>query len=350
LIADTVSLHQLIERLAHEPVVAVDTEADSLHSYFEKICLVQVGYGDENRLIDPLTIDNLEPFFAAIEDKRLIFHGADYDLRLINRRYDFNPHDLFDTMIAARLCGFKELGLVALVEKYFDVKLSKSSQKANWAQRPLPTRMVEYARNDTRYLRTIAERLEEELRRLARWEWFTESRDRMIEAAREPHSRDDATAWRIRGSHALPPRAQSVLHVLWQWRDTEAARWDRPAFHVINNEALLAIALKAIAGEPFTLPPRMTPHRRDGLMLAVAHALDIPASEWPRRIRTHAPRPTEEYTRRVEKLRALRDKKAAALAIDPAILAPRQALEATAADPASDALMHWQRELLEIEG
>jgi len=311
---------------------------------------VQVGFGDENLLIDPLSIKDLAPFFAAIERKRLVFHGADYDIRLINRRYDFNPPDLFDTMIAARLCGLKELGLAALVEKFFGVTLSKSSQKANWAQRPLPSRMVEYARNDTRYLCDIAARLEEEMRRLGRWEWFDETRARMIASAREPQTRDDDTAWRMRGSHALPPRAQSVLHILWQWREIEAARWDRPPFHVINNDALIDIARKAIAGEKFTLPPRMSSSRRDGLILSVAHALDIPANEWPRRTRTHTPRPTAEYTRRLENLRTLRDKKAAALNLEPSILAPRQALEATAADPTSDALMRWQRELLGISG
>src|SRR5476651_1830579 len=108
--------------------------------------------------------------------------------------------------------------------------------------------------NDTKYLLPLAEILEGDLRRLNRWEWFIESRDRMLAAAREPRERDETSAWRISGSAALSPRAQSVLRVLWYWRDGEARSWDRPPFHVMGNEDLVRIADKAVKEEAYSTP------------------------------------------------------------------------------------------------
>ena len=146
--------------------IAIDTEADSLHCYFEKVCLIQISGGAEHVLIDPLAEIDLQPLYDLICSRRLVFHGADYDLRLLRRTGKFEPLDLFDTMIAARLVGKTAFGLAALVKEYFGIELSKASQKANWAIRPLPQEMREYAMNDTRYLLEIADILEADLRRM----------------------------------------------------------------------------------------------------------------------------------------------------------------------------------------
>lgn len=345
MIASESALAELIGRIAHEPQIALDTEADSLHSYFEKLCLVQLSTPGEHLLIDPLCGIDLQPLFSALGGKRVVFHGADYDLRLINRSFRFDAPDLFDTMIASRLCGRKELGLAALVEHFFGVKLSKASQKANWALRPLSAQMEEYARNDTRYLLQIGATLEADLHTLGRWEWFVESRDRMMAAAREQRTRDDNKAWRISGSAALTPRAQSVLRILWQWRDSEARAWDRPAFHVMGNEDLVRIAQRAADGHPVETP-RLTNRRRKSFEVVLALALGIPESEWPKKEKTRRKKIPRDQIERLDNFRAARDKAAADLQIDPAILAPRQALEATAENPSCDALMNWQRAIL----
>ncbi|GAB4176454.1 MAG: ribonuclease D [Terrimicrobiaceae bacterium] len=347
MISDSSALTDLIGRLAKEPRIALDTEADSLHSYFEKLCLIQLSIPGCDELIDPLAGIDLQPLFSAIEGRRIVFHGADYDLRLIARVLSFQPADLFDTMIAARLCGLKELGLAALVEKYFGVKLSKASQKANWAIRPLSPQMLEYAVNDTRYLLDLSEYLVAELNRLGRWDWFAESRDRMIASAREIKVRDDNKAWRISGSSALSPRAQSVLRILWQWRDAEARDWDRPPFHVMSNDDLLRISQKAVAGEAFSTP-RMSSRRKKSFDVILALALGVPEAEWPKPEKGKRKRTTREQTAAFNRLREVRDLKAAALGIDAAILAPRQAMEAVAENPLSDALMLWQRRLLDL--
>jgi ribonuclease D len=348
LIADAAGLEELLDRIADLAVIAFDTEADSLHCYFEKLCLIQISTPTENVLVDPLADVPMQPLLDAVADKRVIFHGADYDLRMLRRVGTFEPREIFDTMIASRLCGVDQLGLGALVERHFGVTLSKSSQKANWALRPLPPEMVDYAINDTRFLLELAERIEAELHRLGRWEWFTESRDRMVAASREVRERDEDNAWRISGSARLGPRAQSVLRVLWFWRDAEARAWNRPPFHVIGNEELLRVAECASSGRPFSTP-RMANRRRRSFEVALALALQVPEAEWPRMERKRGKRRTNEQLKRFDELKVIRDRIATELQIDPAILASRGALEATSIDAASPALMGWQRRLLGLD-
>lgn len=345
MISENETLAELVTCLSETGRIALDTEADSLHCYFEKVCLIQVGAAGNNWLVDPLSGVDLQPLLDVLCSKRLIFHGADYDLRLLRRVGRFEPVDLFDTMIAARLCGKTALGLAALVEERFGVTLSKASQKANWAIRPLPPEMVEYALNDTRYLFEIADDLEAELRRMDRWTWFLESRDRMIATTREIKERDENTIWRISGSSALSPRAQAVLRVLWFWRDAEAKAWDRPPFHVIGNEDMLRVAAEVANGGAFSTP-RMNGRRRKSFEVLLALALQIPESEWPKLEKTRRKRISKDQVDRNEALKKIRDRVAAEIHLDPSIIAPRAALEATAADINSPALMNWQRNLL----
>ncbi len=348
MIADPAALADLVARLTPLNEIALDTEADSLHSYFEKLCLVQVSTETENFLVDPLAGFSLKPLYDLLAGKRLVFHGADYDMRLLHRGGEFRADDIFDTMIASRLCGCQELGLAALVERHFGVKLSKASQKANWALRPLSKQMVEYAMSDTKFLLPLAAIVRADLVRLGREEWFAESRDRMLASAREPRERDESKAWRIAGSAALSPRAQSVLRVLWYWRDAEARAWDRPPFHVMSNDDLVRISEKTVRGEAYSTP-RMSGRRRKSFEVVLALALHIPEQEWPVPPKTRRRRPTREQTERFEHLRTTRDRVAAELGLDPSIVAPRNAVEAASLDPATPALMNWQRRLLGLE-
>ena len=348
MIADPQSLADLIARFTPLSRIALDTEADSLHSYFEKLCLIQISTEQENILVDPLAGCPLQPLYEALAQRQLILHGADYDLRMLHRGGQFAAANIFDTMIAARLCGYQELGLAALVARHFGVKLSKASQKANWALRPLSNQMIEYALNDTKYLLPLSEILERELRRLNRLDWFSESCERMIASAREPRERDESKAWRIPGSAALRPRAQSVLRVLWHWRDAEARAWDRPPFHVMSNDDIVRIAERAVEGEAFSTP-RMSNRRRKSFEIILALALHIPEGEWPVPTRSGRRRPSREQTERFEHLKSTRDKVAAELGLDSSIVAPRGALEAASIDPQTPLLMRWQRRLLDLD-
>ncbi|MFZ4774335.1 MAG: ribonuclease D [Terrimicrobiaceae bacterium] len=348
MIADDASLAELVDKLGANSQIALDTEADSLHCYFEKLCLIQVSSEAGHWLVDPLAGLNLQPLFDLVCSRRLVFHGADYDLRLLRRVGTFEPVDLFDTMVAARLCGRAGLGLAALVEGFFGIKLSKASQKANWAIRPLSEQMVAYALNDTRYLLEIAATLEADLRSLGRWTWFEESRDRMIASTRETKERDDNTVWRISGSSVLSPRAQAVLRILWFWRDAESRAWDRPPFHVMGNEDMLRVADQVSKGDAYSAP-RMNGRRRKSFEVVLALALQIPENEWPRIEKVRRKRASKDHLVRFDALKKIRDSVATDLGLDPAIIAPRGALEATAEDAASPVLMNWQRELLGLD-
>src|SRR6266404_1039074 len=242
-------LAELLPKLTAFDRVAVDTEADSLHCYFEKLCLIQLSFPGHDYLVDPLAKVDLGPLADALARKEIVLQGADFDLRLLRRSLGFAATRIFDTVIAARLLGIRSFSLAALVESFFGVTLAKGSQKANWAQRPLPKHMAEYAINDTRYLLPLAEKLEGGLRERGRLEWFRQSCERGLEQAAVQRPRDDEEVWRISGAGKLGGRACAVLRELWLWRDKEAQAADRPAFHVLENHQLLRAAEQFVAGE-----------------------------------------------------------------------------------------------------
>jgi Ribonuclease D len=168
LISKPEHLADFTTRLDTHKVIGLDTEADSLHSYHEKVCLVQVCSPDGYFLVDPLAEGlDLSAFYASLTPHTVIIHGADYDLRLLGRHPSFEASDIFDTSIAARFLGLEQIGYAALVQKFFEVTLCKASQRADWGRRPLPPRMEEYALNDVRYLLPLAEILENNSRNSA---------------------------------------------------------------------------------------------------------------------------------------------------------------------------------------
>jgi ribonuclease D len=252
-------------------------------------------------------------------------------------------------VIAARLLGIREFSLAALVERYFGVTLKKGSQKANWAQRPLPREMAEYAINDTHYLLPLASALEEELQAKGRYEWFQQSCERARVQSAVQRVRDEEEAWRISGAGTLPARAAAILRALWQWRDREAQAADRPPFHILQNHLLLQAAQDFHAGHTPDFK-HLTPRRRRGFMEAAEGALRLPESEWPKRIRRVGTRPTQDAEKAAEDLRKRRDVMAEKLGLEPSFIAPKATMESIAADEtrSSSLLVPWQRELLQV--
>lgn len=336
--------------LAPHARIAVDTEADSLHCYFEKLCLVQLSVPGGNWLVDPLAGFSLEPLFNAFQGKELIFHGADYDLRLMRRIGYAGPTRIFDTMIAARLSGVTEFSLAALLKRHFGMEIPKASQKANWAKRPLSPAMFSYAVNDTRYLHQLAEIYEAELRKMSRFEWFQQSCDRAIRVTEVSKERDTEEVWRIAGSGQLRGRVSAILRELWRWRDNEARTVDKPSFHILHNTQLIQAALDLHAGHNVRFH-----HLRGGRLQrfeeAVARALALPESEWPVFVRTPRQRPTRDFEEKVQRIRTRRDAVAADLKLDPSLIAPKATIEGLVIRPEEtiERLMPWQRELLKIE-
>jgi len=348
LISTPEQLADFTDRLDAHQVIGLDTEADSLHSYREKICLVQVCSPDGFFLVDPLADGlDLTEFYASLAPHTIVIHGADYDLRLLGRHPAFGASDIFDTSIAARFLGLEQIGYAALVQKFFGVTLCKASQRADWGRRPLPPRMEEYALNDVRYLLPLAEILENQLKQLGRWEWYRQSRDAMVQSAREPRERDLENAWRITGSSKLNPRESAVLRALWHWRDSEASAWDRPTFHVISNDRMIDAARAAVAGHKVEVH-RMPPPRFQRMKETLRAALELPESEWPLFERERKPRPSGAACRLFEQLREKRDAVARDLAIDPSLIASRLTLMSVASQNGAR-LLPWQRELLQLD-
>jgi len=346
-IASDAELADLLPRMKGFKRVAVDTEADSLHCYFEKLCLIQLTFDGQDHLVDPLARVDLQPLCTTLADREIVLQGMDFDLRLLRRTYNLAVREVFDTVIAARMLGLKEFSLAALVQQYFEVTLAKGSQKANWARRPLPPAMEAYAKNDTHFLLPLAEKMEEQMERLGRMEWFRQSCQRALEQTFISRERDPDDAWRIAGSGTLPPRVAAILRAIWQWRDGEAQAADRPSFHILQNSAMIEAAKQFAEGATPEFR-HLSDRRRRGFVAAAQAALELPESAWPERPARVSRTRTPGFDKKVEELRRRRDQHAKALAIDPAFIAPRSALEGIATDPSSSEtlLVQWQRDLL----
>jgi ribonuclease D len=347
-INDQAKLTAFLPALEAAAWIAIDTEADSLHAYPEKLCVLQVSITERDELIDTLAGINLDPLWPILRRHELILHGADYDLRMLRRAFAFVPQRIFDTMLAARFLGYKEFSLRSLLAAKLGVALEKGPQKMDWARRPLTERMERYARNDTKYLRPLAEQLTAELQEKGRLTWLNEACAQLIlETSREKKA-DRENAWRIRGSDRLAPKGLAILRELWKWRETEAIEANKPPYFVMRHEQLIEFASRAAQSHRVPLLPKVPERRKLGLLHAFERGLKTPASEYPTLRENKGRRLTRAEQARTEELRRLRDQLGAELGLDPALIASRATLlkiaqhgEAEAAD-----LMKWQRELL----
>ena len=331
--------------------IALDTEADSLHAYPEKVCLIQISIAAGDKLVDPLARLNLGSLLDALDAHELIMHGADYDLRLLRKHHEFVPSAIFDTMLAARLLGRRQFGLQSLLETYLGVKLEKGSQKANWARRPLTERMDQYARNDTHHLKPLADRLKLELQQQGRLAWHQAACARLIDESARLCPVDLDSVWRVKGSHGLSRPALAVLRELWHWRESEALAARRPPFFILSHDLLVDLAAAAAAGRPVEplVPRHLTPRRRDGLARALRAGLKLSADQHPKSPQRASRRPSEAERRRFAELERRRNAHAHRLDIDPTLIASRATLSDLAHgwDQHAPELMRWQRELLQ---
>ena len=361
-ISDAAALERLLQHIGEHASIALDIEADSLHSYTEKVCLIQLSVGGEEFVVDPLSELDLDGLVETLGGKRLIVHGGNYDLRMLRAWEAFRPRgEVFDTMIAAQLLGIEQIGLAALVEKFFDIAMTKDSQKSDWSRRPLSEKQLRYAASDTRHLEGLAECLHGELLERGRVEWHRESCRAMVEATGLDRPRDPDEAWRIKGAGRLTPRQLAYLRELWRWRDMRAQRADRPAFKVLGNQQLLELVQWAEVhpGEALTEGPKL-PRNFVGSWLktlkrAIAQAEAMTAAEWPERSRGPRVHPPPIDQQKFDALRTECARIAGDLQIAPSTLAPKAALEAIVQERlrtrdemvASGRLLRWQAELVQ---
>lgn len=330
-------LEALAARLRREPLLAVDTEAASFHRYYDRIYLLQISSRTETAVVDPLAVGTLEPLQAplAAPEVEILFHDADYDLRLLDREYGFRATHLFDTRIAAQLLNEPGVGLAALLEKHFGLRLDKRFQRADWSARPLSPAMLEYAAADTRHLPALRDILREQLRERGRLEWAQEEFD-LLEQIRGGPADGAEPGWlRLKGAKALRPRELAVLRELWEWREGVAQRADRATFRVLNNEPLLLMArqppgdLAALRSVP-GIGGEQAERRGKEILAALRRGLELPDEELPRL--TRAPRRPADpaYEARLERLKQVRNQLAAKYELAPGVLCPNGTLETIA--------------------
>ncbi|HEX4122927.1 MAG TPA: HRDC domain-containing protein [Verrucomicrobiae bacterium] len=343
-------LAEFLPELQSAEWIALDTEADSLHAYPEKLCLIQISILHHDKLVDPLATIDLTPLWPALKKHQLILHGADYDLRLLRKMCGFVPSRIFDTMLASRLLGEREFGLGNLVKKHLGIALEKGSQKADWSKRPLTPRMEAYARSDTRHLKPVADILAEQLRQKDRLKWLEQSCDRLIAECAIPMKPEPDLVWRIKGCHQLPPKALAVLREIWRWREDEAMAANRPPYFVLSHETVIAISSTATnhGGIEPLLPRHFSSRRKDGLLEAIQRGLALAPEEHPQPLRSNSRRQTDAERRRFVALEEGRNRRANGLQLDPTLIASRATLIELAEDwdRYNGELMEWQREIL----
>jgi len=316
--------------------LALDTEADSMHSYFHKVCLIQVTADSRHLVIDPLSLDGsaLEPLFRVIADPSVpvLMHGADYDFRVLDRDYGARIRGLQDTQIMALLLGEEKTGLAALLEKEIGIHLDKRHQRADWGRRPLTRSQIAYAAADTAYLGGLAERLRARLEELGRWSWAVEEFLSLERVRYSPPAADPLAFERIKGARTLRGAARDRLFTLHGWREKTAQNLDVPPFKVIGNRQLMSLAQEppedlAALGEIEGIGPRAV-HRWGRELLKAAHDPHRASA----RVRPPRPaNPPAEVRARLKKLLSARDDRARELGLQEGLLCSRSCAEAVAA-------------------
>jgi ribonuclease D len=245
-VADPGSLAQMARSLAAQARLAVDTESNSLHAYREQVCLIQFSTPQTDYLVDPLSLHDLSPIAPIFSNPGIekVFHAVEYDQICLKRDFGIIFVNIFDTMQAARILGYKQVGLDSVLSEKLGISMDKRYQKADWGERPLSPEMLNYARLDTHHLLDLRDSLQAELQQRGRWELACEEFTRL--AAGNGNTKADLPAWqRVKGTRNLSRQQLAILQELCAWRGEQAERMGRPVFKVMDDKRLVSIALAA---------------------------------------------------------------------------------------------------------
>jgi ribonuclease D len=329
-----VAVDAFLDAIATTPILALDTEGASFHRFVDRIYLLQLSTREQSAVIDPLPIGTPAGLGRLVEDPavEVLFHDADYDLRLLHQDYGWRVRNIFDTRIAAQLLGHRAFGLAALLERYFDIKLDKKHQRADWSMRPLTKDMLDYAALDTMYLVDLRDQLKGELDARGRWAWAAEEFARLEGTQWAPEDGDGAFL-RVKGARDLNRRELAVLRELVPWRDGVARALDRSTFRVVSNDVLLEVARQAPAtrealGAIKGMPRGLLESRGSEVLAAVRAGQAVPDAELPRFPKAARYDRDPDFDEKVARLKAVRDGAATRLELDPGVLCSRDRIEA----------------------
>ena len=322
--------------IAGAPSIALDTEGASFHRFVDRVYLMQLSTRTATAIVDPLPTGDLSSLRPLVEspDIEIVFHDADYDLRLLRQDYGWATRHIFDTRIAAQLLGYKAFGLAALLEQHFGIALDKKFQRADWSLRPLSDGMLQYASQDTMYLLALRDILHGELSAKERLTWAAEEFARLEQTQ---WAAEDASQLylKVKGARDLKRRELAVLRELVPWRDGVAKELDRSTFRVVSNDVLLEIcrvqpttrqALGVIKG----MPRGVLDQRGEIVLACVARAMALDEASLPKFPKAPRWEKDPEFDDRAAQLRAVRDEVATSLALDPGVLCSREKLETIA--------------------
>jgi ribonuclease D len=327
-------LLQMIDDLAAQNRVAVDTESNSLHAFREQVCLMQFSSTDVDYLVDPLALKDLSalaPIFANPSIEK-IFHAAEYDLVCLRRDFKFSFANLFDTMQAARVLGYPAVGLDRLLGDKFKIQMDKRHQKANWAARPLSKEQIHYARLDTHYLFELRDILEKELREKDRYEFAKEDFTRAC-LLDEPRQKVNGESWeRFSGRKDLSLRELTILAHLCKWRDKEAEKLNRPPYKVIMDDVFVLLSKnppeRKVDLSAVGLSEKQINLWGDAVLAAVRRGMEAPLVE-----RRQAETKNDAFLRRMEKLKIWRKKVGLEMGVESDIILPKPYLSLLAENP-----------------
>jgi ribonuclease D len=334
---------QMMTHLSKQRLIALDTESDSLFRYFAKVCLIQITTFAEptlsdparvlDYLVDPLRIEDIRPLQLLLADAHVekVMHAAENDILVLQRSFAFTVQNVFDTQLAARVLGWKRLGLASILEEQFGVVTDKRMQRTDWGKRPLTPQQIAYAQMDTHYLPALRTMLMEQLQAKNRWEEAQDAFTQLNRLASEDRGESERTFWSMKGIREVPRTNISVLATLWAWREKEAQIQDRPPFKIMGDEILVQIAqqtprklhdLQGISG----LSPLLRSRYGEALVTAVREGIQQPAPTPP----PPSYRPEQQLDERAayhyERLRQWRTRIATAREVTPDMVFTNEAL------------------------
>ncbi len=243
-IETTSELSDFCSQLQNQEFITVDLEFLREKTYYAKLCLIQVGSAENAAIIDPLAEGlNLEPFFALLKNPAItkVFHSGRQDIEILYKLTGFIPEPLFDTQIAAMVCGYGDsVSYETLVNKICNVELDKSSRLSNWSLRPLDKNQLKYALSDVTHLVNVYLNLKEQLQNNGRLHWLDEEAE--ILKSPETYVVNPMDAWHKIKHRSHNPKTLTILRELAAWREQRAQRKDSPRQNIIKDDLLVNIA------------------------------------------------------------------------------------------------------------
>ncbi len=355
IINKSTQLDVAVREMAGSTALAIDTESNSFHRYPEQLCLIQVATRAKIYIIDTIYLKDVSSLEKVLENNSIIkvIHGADYDIRCLDRHCGFRIRRLYDTNVAARFAGISQVSLAALLKDLMGITIGKSKrlQLADWGRRPLSDEAVDYAAGDVRYLHALQAILDLRLTELGRAAWVAEECARMEEMRYNTPDLEKAYL-SVKGAENLDMRGLMVLKSIFLFRDKEARIQHKPLFFVLADASLISIA-----ANPAVIPTDIqglqsvagSQRFKQGLQQAVSEGLIAPLIEIEPPIQTDRLSPAQMT--RLNSLKLWRSSLAAMLSMDPSLLWPKISLERLAKAPdnfnvelASVGIRNWQRD------